>query len=538
MVTRTTIKDGNWSDLSVWGGTKPVDGDNVQINHNIIYDDDMSSMQNGILNLAIASGKLLTIKPDALTYFKMSGNMNMALPGTGRINCGTLSNPIQRPPIGHNVRAVFHYTGRDPWILYEMLNKIHGNGYMYGWVPTTPNHTFLSEDVSLNGNTLICDDIIDVQEGEQIVVGCGTDSSKMAESNTGIYTVSSRTDNIITLSTGLQKARKEGDVIAIYSRPITLKSDVFLLSRLYGVQIAQGYLAINLLPMDYNSQHEHCTFTGNWGGIGYSTDGSLKHSTMVNMSLAWGAARSYLKNCVSINTNYGVFGSANSHYIDCVIQNTNTAISLDEKSLYENCIFKNIGALGYNSSKIIFKNCKISFMLDPVNFRTNSTYLNPLDSIESIDDNQIIGAYKNYQIGGTIAKTSDAKYNFNLISGVPVKMDYIIHIPKNRTVKFLIGLIKSIPDISVKLQLINPFEDPLNVPLRLYGDTNEPNNYVPISEVQAENTTNFQHLGIAYKSTEAKQLILRVYAMASSGTVSMDVKQVEQMLSNPRLLLK
>ena len=101
----------------------------------------------------------------------------------------------------------------------------------------------------------------------------------------------------------------------------------------------------------------------------------------------------------------------------------------------------------------------------------------------------------------------------------PVFKDYKINVPANRTIKFLIDLIKSVSGITAKLQIIDPANDPL-----IDSTT------TPLHEVIAGNNINNQQLGIEYKSDTAKELILRILCQSASGEVQIDVNRIENML--------
>ena len=61
MATKTTQKDGNWSDPTVWnGGTLPTSTQTIQISHNIIYDVVTSGFASGHGAITIDAGKSIT----------------------------------------------------------------------------------------------------------------------------------------------------------------------------------------------------------------------------------------------------------------------------------------------------------------------------------------------------------------------------------------------------------------------------------------------------------------------------------------------
>jgi len=88
------------------------------------------------------------------------------------------------------------------------------------------------------------------------------------------------------------------------------------------------------------------------------------------------------------------------------------------------------------------------------------------------------------------------------------------------------GLTKDTSGILSKLQIIDPANDPLIN-----------NSTTPLSEVIAANTTNPQQLGIAYKSSTAKQLIVRVLCQNATGNVLIDVTRIQQSLGTIKIAI-
>jgi hypothetical protein len=130
-------------------------------------------------------------------------------------------------------------------------------------------------------------------------------------------------------------------------------------------------------------------------------------------------------------------------------------------------------------------------------------------------------------MNGGIITTISGKLNFACQSAsYPVFRDYKILAPANRTIRELITLTKDTSTILTKLQIIDPANDPL------IDSTAS-----PLSEVTALNNTNPQQLGIAYKSTIAKELILRVYCQNASGNVLIDTSRINQSFQKPRQLI-
>ena len=81
--------------------------------------------------------------------------------------------------------------------------------------------------------------------------------------------------------------------------------------------------------------------------------------------------------------------------------------------------------------------------------------------------------------------------------------------------------------MNMQLQIIDPANDPLI-----------DSSASPLVTVNAANVTTAQNLSINYKSTVAKELILRVLCQAASGTVNVDVTQIMQSMAKPPMIVK
>jgi hypothetical protein len=502
MATRTSTQDGLASES--FDG-EIANGDDLQINHNITFDMDFSGMANGIRDLSIAIDKRLIFKNDAITYFKWYGKI--LLESLGKFRIGTEASPIQRPPSGSDVRCTLHYTGRDYAPIYEAFE----NNSIFGWAPTL-NHSFITEDLALNEDEIPLETAIDVQPGEKIVIACGTDESYITEDSSGIYTVSSVDGNVITLAAGLEKARNEGDVVAIYSRPICFRSDNKIYGHIYGAENVQGCLFKNIDLLDYLSQHQHCTYDGKTNQS--TSNGSLENVTIVNSVLGGTFLFNY-QDTVIINP-LSWFGLINSS-IDAdgvVFQNIGgDGIVSSADSVYKNCIFRNLDFLGQEVRNIKLYNCIIDTnyeMLDSY----DATLLN--STIESFNHNQVVGAYKNYQYGGTIETQSidgvlqPGKLVFKPQSNdYPVFKDYPIYAPANRITKYYMRAVKDFTGGTVKAEIIDPTDDPLIDPEAEALDT----------ALMPDLTVERQSFNVSVKPEHDKQLILRVSAKNSQGTM-------------------
>ncbi|MCE7699745.1 MAG: hypothetical protein K8E24_013340, partial [Methanobacterium paludis] len=146
--------------------------------------------------------------------------------------------------------------------------------------------------------------------------------------------------------------------------------------------------------------------------------------------------------------------------------------------------------------------------------------------LESFDHNQILGNYKAWMKGGKI-ETDNGKLKFICESfDYPVFRDYDVILPANKTVKFKVASQKDFTGGTVKLQLIDPANDPLI-----------DNEATPLNEITMPDTKDvWQQFGLAYKSTIAKPLKLRLLTQNVSGNVWFDVTDIEQKLAVPGII--
>ncbi|HOP33421.1 MAG TPA: G8 domain-containing protein, partial [Candidatus Hydrothermia bacterium] len=213
MASYTASRDGLWSSTSTWGGSGPPgNGDTVTIPSGITvtFDVDQSGFASGLSGLTVNG--TLKWKTDTKTYLKMASNVNIS--GTGTLQVGEESNPIQRPPSGSSTRATIKLQGTGKITVPNLL--------CYGWDERL-NRTTVALPTS-SGNQIKISDDMNLQPGDQIVIGSGTVKGALTETAKGIYTVSSYSSSsrTITLSSAIEHTRNEGDFVGLYNRTITL----------------------------------------------------------------------------------------------------------------------------------------------------------------------------------------------------------------------------------------------------------------------------------------------------------------------------
>lgn len=560
MVTKTAT--GNtWSDAGHWSPSGvPANGDAVIIPSGIdmIFDVDQSGFANGLLSLQIDG--ILRFKVDSITALKMNGNVT----GTGSLYVGNSeADPIQRPPSGTESRCqlIFNSTAT---INVPTIR-------MYGWYPER-EYAQLTEDIPVNSTVLPPLTLnMDLQSGDIVVISknevLGVD---FTESSKGIYTVSSydAATKTVTLTTGLQTARSSGDYVAWVSRPIKISrtsgtTALFASTsnindlRLTGIQsliqvvTGTGYFT--------NHIYRHCTARGGYFSY-YLINPVIEYCTVVNgATISRYAHNPNFKGCINIAGNaFFVTMYNNASLNDCVTTNSYFQ-QIPPRGLHKNNIFKGvtsfIGAGEFHDSEINvinkndmtnvsskyqysimtgetkYINCVINALgtypnhLPPLDMTFNNCLFNRDDfilgivpgyitapanmKIESFDHNQVLGNFKSWMNGGRII-TENNKLKFICESNdYPVFRDYPILAPANRSIKFQVNALKNFNGGTVKLQIIDPSNDPL------IDSTAIPLAEKSLVDVKDE----LNRIELRYRPTTSKQLIFRILCQNSTGNV-------------------
>ena len=129
--------------------------------------------------------------------------------------------------------------------------------------------------------------------------------------------------------------------------------------------------------------------------------------------------------------------------------------------------------------------------------------------IESFNHNRIPGDYRAWCKGGQVETVPGGLKFICESEDSPVFKDYPISAPANRLLKFRCNAVKTFNNGEVKLQVIDPFNDPL------VDDT-----ALPLAEqTMQEITGKPMNILVRYKSPVARELILRVFCKNGTGDV-------------------
>lgn len=575
MATRTASVSGLWSNTATWGGAAiPVNGDAVVINNGVEvpFDVDQSGFANGLLSLQI-DGKLI-FKHDTVTCLKMNGNIT----GSGELWVGTEANPIQRPAVGSEYRA---------YILFNSTGTINiPTIRMYGWYPTK-EFTQLSADAASGQAQIVLNEDLGLQAGDIISIGSGAENGVSAEAAIGVYTVNSYNPSTktVTLSVNLQTARLKDDYVAWVNRPVKIArssgTTAILVTTptinngiLKGVHITPKLLAPAGLTYFTGWELSHCTFYRTSAIFAKLGDSIFSNcifvgagSSLVKM-LYSSNYNIELNNCISMNMDtvglynnnvrvnnhisqndaeppvgnvfnsiFKNFSSANDaadrdsehYYYNCIFSGIDSQFLVLANFIARNCIFKSnaTGYLGYSFGKLY--NCLFEGS-NEINFQGDDLRTN-LDSIQSFDHNQLPGNYKSWMKGGSIETDFNGeivlpgRLIFNCESAdYPVFRDFQVLLPANRTMTWQALTNKSFTGGTVKIELIDPSNDPLidptAAPLATYSLPDQADTNLPLK--------------LGYKSDKAMLAVLRISAQNSTGTVEVDTRLIENRIQMGR----
>jgi len=434
MATITSVKSGNWSDPSTWDSNSvPANGDTVTIpaGRTVTFDVDQSSFASGLAGLTVDG--VLSWKTDTVTYLKMATDINIG--GTGTLQVGRPDNRIQRPAQGSQVRATIKLQGSNSKITTP-------NIYAYGWDERL-NRTTLAANASAGATQVVLSEDMNLQAGDQILIGAGTVNDYMTESAKGVYTVSSydKSTRTVTLTGALGHGRLAGDYVGVYNRTIffdtvrnlSFESHTPGYYRFEGATIRNsiGWTSTLNMPLADGVLADKCTVIGSGMYGGQYGPQTVQNSTFYDCSVRW-SQNTIFKNNVFIHrglNDYGfVLDTAGSLFDGCWFQNARAVVYRYPDlgcgfSQHKGCKARNLqsGAYGSFQHRITCYNMDFGGYT-PVNrlHYHHRLYdcLAPTISIdyggatlegalESFNHNQVPGAYMAWYRGGTVQSQSN-----------------------------------------------------------------------------------------------------------------------------------
>ena len=517
---------GLWSATSSWaGGALPANGDAVVIPNgaDITFDVDMAGWATGLLTLTISAGGTLRWTTGA------SLDLTMRLSGVliyqGLLYVGNSAS--DRIPRSSRARIITSSSAT-----YAINRSGTGSCEIWGWEGAI-NSTPLAAKSALGASTITLVDDLDLEAGDTIVIGARANSVS-SETNRGLYTVQSYDSGtrVVTLTTPLNWIRHAGVVCARLSRNVIitatnanagyhLHQPSVVVGCEFVIPNATRRAAVfgngaNGLVM----RHSSCSgdFAANYGlaynsvaasvvtdctshrnivgytmgnsvftrcvGVGISYFLSITiNTTAVDCYVSMATAMVYNANgvtldaCVADTVSAGLFSSSIGCYAHACVsrcQGTSPVASSGYMSHFiaRNCQFLQVGAggrLSTSPTQFIFYGCIVNTTSEVVGSTLPSS--NPTNYYpESLDHNQVAGAYRAWPLGGTVASVVDVvpdgharSYLMALSSGnYWCFLQRFLTVPPGETIRARAWLRKDRSmAILPRLQIVDSLADPL-----------------------------------------------------------------------------
>jgi hypothetical protein len=518
MATITSSGSGNWSTV-----VNANDGDDVTIaaGHDVIFDADHTAWSTGLNSLVING--TLKFKSDANTCLMMATNKSIT--GTGTLG-NPVTDPVTRPATGSSYRCRIILNGTGQITTSTIAH--------YGWKPTL-NYTTLSANAAQAATEIILTEDLGVQQGDEIVVGCGNVNGSMAEATKGVYTVQSydAETKTITLTAGLGTARLAGDYVAWLSRTTNIERNPAGATPLSNVHsgIFEGVRILNTRgPMTVNGWTlKGCTMqNGQYGfitaGAGHLLEDVTGHN-IVSGGLIYQSSASTMKKCINFNSGYGIITVGGVIYLyKCVGQNNPSFVNSISGCILSQCVGKNNSTADIQGTyESLIYDGTLSSTTQVTGYR-NAAVRKWINN-ESFDHNDQIGYYRAWMKGGYIYTDNTVYYGSNSDSlkfvieeDNPVFREYFIYFPENENKKLKIPIRKDFDGGTVKAMIINPKYDPM------IDDTQS-----PLVEATMSDTKNtWEIINLSYKSTDTRLLIVRIIVQNTSGNAWVDVNGLKK----------
>lgn len=428
MATITSVGSGLWSAPGTWDSGVPVDNDVVVIaaGHVVEFDVDQSGFANGIDGLTI-TGTLSLTRTTGTYYLKMKAATTIN--GAGTFDCGASAlDPIP-------FTAKHNITGGAGWYIKGddgagMTLTVFAAEPTIKAVRTTgaegAGQTVLEVDTDVTGDIWA--------DGDTIAI-CNINKGMVVEYRTiaagGIAAGS------ITVTAGLTASKLSGSYIALLTRNVRFSSNVALARNFTGSKVTIGGGEwYNSWADIFDGGTGVCSvsggsFTGNGGGIAFDRPVSITNGVFTNLAYAsdksptisdgYFLGNSFVGANITIITggvfagNVTVITSLSGGYVSggTFIGNTNVIVSSFStvlggtfKDNLRNIMTGAIllfnvdisdGTYNLNNNQFRAVNSKFTYVVGYAGF-------SELVYSDSIDHNQVAGAYKAWTSGGVTTK--------------------------------------------------------------------------------------------------------------------------------------
>ncbi len=440
MAARTASVSGLWSNTATWGGSAvPVDGDTITINTGIIveFDVDQSGFATGLGAQAI-NGTLKVTNTAGTYYWKCAGTVTFGASSSYLANNGSIggllpANVKFTQALNGNFSNAFPSTAIVDINCQEPTHK-----YAKVTVAASAAATVLTIDTNLTGggadalwanpSLVRIDDINQAQESEQ-------------------YTISSLSSTQITLTSGLTNAKSIGAYVILLSRNI----EIIQLVSVNGIGFNACGSATN--PVSIAASMRNLTAAiasvqnGTIGGVmaGCTTGNSTGFANTLNGVVTGGTNANNACQATILN---GLISGCNTGLVNCQVTIVNGIITGCANGLNQ-CSGSLVTGSLINSGNGLFNcpgttlqnatlnnnNRDLSNAMTGQAFNTlfgsavefnayNSVASQVYDYFESIDHDQVAGAFRAWTHGGIVNSIASPAFDASRVRSYQ-------HVPEN-----------------------------------------------------------------------------------------------------------
>lgn len=423
MAVKTATKSGLWSDTTVWGGTLPVSGDSVVVNtFDVEFDVDQSGMASGITTLS-GTGTLHASLTAGTYYLKATGAISIAhlLVGTSR--------------------AVPYPATCDLTLFYNAASgSFITSADAQTYCQDSPTHFFckLSQAESLGATTLHVD--TDLTGAGDTGYWKANALVRIDNINQAVQTeertISSLSVSTLVITVGLTAAKAQGAYISIITRNVRILSSsasggngfaagtgsvcdaevrvwgngttLGTSWRVGGTFSNCGFQAIN-----QGTAHQiSALISGSGQGINAGTafiitsplisavQGIASGVTGIIRGTIFSGNSSCLSSCLGftlinvslINSTTGVSSGSGHLLLSCTLNNNTRDLNASN---------------GLNRTQLFA--CLLGSATEFLNY--NSVFRTLIDYVESLDHDQVAGAFRAWTTGGITSSVSSPVYD-------------------------------------------------------------------------------------------------------------------------------
>lgn len=555
MATRNTAQAGLWSNPATWGGTVPVAGDVVNVEHPVTFDVDQSGWASGLGAVNLYAPLTASTAPG--DYLLKLGSGTLTIQNGGQLAAGSAETPYPVTCTFTIQCTVANY--------HVNLNGCPNALMLYGATPAIP-YVRMTADAAIGVTTLAVDTDVTAdlwKVGDPVSV-CDINRVREAEE----YTIAEITPTTIRLSSGLTVAKTAGAVIALGRRNVriigagtasnmyaTTGSATLAAPAVIRAELRSAYRAANGSYIDFSGAlfvfcgtgvytGNYLTFVGtlfvNCSTLGAGTPirSVFRQAVAIGCATAFSAGlASVFEDCEAIGCGIGFSGLAgcivtrcraygctngfasntNSYHNACTADRCTYAVQNSEASRFVVCVF---GAVEANTSGdvyvygrgMVFFNCTLA---SPNKVRTYD-YGWWSQCIHYVDQgaDRLMYAWMN---GGRIepdfaVKPDGAGWAHKFIFEVAdseVFLDIPVQMIAGREYRYTVMLRRSVETMqeNPKVRIIDPEDDPF------MGGT-------PLVEWEAEGSADeWEQIDVTFTAPKTAQYIVRIRAQHTSGNM-------------------